>query len=74
MVAGLIVIGTFVVASVGILRLGASNIDLPDVEKPSTWAVLVGPLFRVFFVALGWAWGLMLFPKSEDVLNVRART
>ena len=40
-------------------------------KNQPTWTVLVEPLFRVSFVALGWAWGLMLFPKSEDVLNVR---
>ena len=26
-------------------------------------------LIQVFFVAVGWAWGLMLFPKSDDVLK-----
>lgn len=28
-------------------------------------------LIRVFFVAAGWALGLMLFPRSEDVLQIR---
>ena len=28
-------------------------------------------LIRVFFVAAGWALGLMLFARSEDVLQIR---
>ena len=68
--AGLIVIGTLVVASVGILGLAASIIDIFNPESWPAWTAL-NVLIRVFFVAAGWTWGLMLFPKSDDVLKPR---
>jgi hypothetical protein len=68
--AGLIVIGTFVVASFGILGLAASIIDIFNPESWPAWTAL-NVLIRVFFVAVGWAWGLTLFPKSDDVLKPR---
>ena len=38
------------------------------IAVPGVWLVL---LIKVFFVAAGWALGLMLFPRSEDVLQIR---
>ena len=40
------------------------------VEDPNFWKEL---LTRMFFIAVGWAWGLTLFPKSEDVLKPRKK-
>ena len=68
--AGLIVIGTLVVASFGTLGLAASIIDIFNPESWPAWTALK-MLIRVFFIAAGWAWGLMLFPKSDDVLKPR---
>jgi hypothetical protein len=68
--AGLIVIGTLVVAADGILGLAASIIDIFNPESWPAWTAL-NVLIRVFFIAAGWAWGLMLFPKSDDVLKPR---
>ena len=68
--AGLIVIGTFLVASFGILGLAASIIDIFNPESWPAWTAL-NVLIRVFFVAAGWAWALMLFPILDYVLKPR---
>ncbi|HEY1232238.1 MAG TPA: hypothetical protein VGH22_02535 [Candidatus Binatia bacterium] len=80
-VGGLIVIGGLMVASLGVTGMIASFTDLFSTDvaslcsrsspsNPNAWATLT-TFIRVFFVAIGWAWGLMLFPKSEDVLRIR---
>jgi hypothetical protein len=56
-VAGLIATGGVLFASVG----------APNSENLSVW---VKVLSKVLFVAVGWAWGITLWPRSDDVLRV----
>jgi hypothetical protein len=71
MVAGLIIVAGLNVASIGVFKFVASAGALLDAETPPAWAQALRGISRVFLVATCWAWGLMLFPKSEDLLKVR---
>jgi hypothetical protein len=55
------------VATIGVL-LGTLLGFLTGNVGPPYWKET---FTRVLFIAAGWAWGLMLFPKSEDVLKIR---
>ena len=55
------------VGAIGLL-LGALLGFLTGNVGPPYWKET---LTRMFFIAAGWAWGLMLFPKSDDVLKPR---
>ena len=52
----------FGVAAGGLIAVGGLTVEVGVIKI----VVLREMLCRVFFVAIGWAWGLMLFPKSED--------
>jgi hypothetical protein len=58
-VAGLVVATSLMVAGHGLLG-----------SDPEKWLAGLG---RVFFIALGWAWGITLFHKADDVFRARQR-
>ena len=56
------------VGAIGVLLGALLGFLTGNAENPLYWKET---LTRVFFIAVGWAWGLMLFPKSEDFLKLQ---
>jgi hypothetical protein len=83
-IAGLIIIVGLTAASIGapgtyasiidVSNRGATEVCAQSLQSKPVACNLLPQLARVFFIALGWAWGLMLFPKSEDVLRTRSNS
>jgi hypothetical protein len=81
-IAGLIIVGGLTVAFIGapgtyasiidVSNRGAASVCSQSLQPKPVACIILPQLIRVLFIALGWAWGLMLFPKADGVLTARS--